>query len=54
MSQTGFAPLDDGINALVTWVNSSDAASGGVALAASVAGCLVIALFASLRSRSRY
>lgn len=51
---TGFAPLDDSINALVSLVNSSDAAAGGVALAATVAGCLVIAMFMSRRSRSRY
>lgn len=51
---TGFAPLDDSINALVTFMGTSDAAAGGVSLAATVVGCLLVAVLVSMRSRSRY
>ena len=40
---TGFAPLDDSINALVTFMGTSDAAAGGVSLAATVVGCQHVA-----------
>ncbi|WP_455133492.1 hypothetical protein [Microbacterium aurum] len=50
----GAPPSADVWSDVVAWMGRSDAASGGIALAATLAACVLIAVILRLRRRSRW
>ena len=50
----GAPPSADVWSDVVAWMGRSDAASGGVALAATLVACLLVAVILRFRRRSRW
>lgn len=53
VGNAGWTALGDQIAGVIAWIGASESASAGLALAGSLAACLVLAWIISARHRSR-